>query len=272
VLDEVRSFAMFGGTKFAVVRDADSFVSRFREQLEAYVSSPAQGSVLVLRMNTLPGNQRIAKLIVKVGEILKCDPPKDLARWAIERGKTVHGITVLPDAAALLTELIGADLGRMDNELGKLALQFDGTKIDARSVSASVSFQREQEMYDMTNELAAGHTDAAMRRWRQLVQLDSSAEFRAVTWLGMWLEDVGRALRAKQQGRMSEFMRSAGWKYKGDRLNAFLKNTESLGMSGYRRALRKLASTDHRIKSGIGEAETSVEDFLLSLSPAKPRR
>ena len=33
VLDELRSYAMFGGAKLVVVRDADAFISRFREQL-----------------------------------------------------------------------------------------------------------------------------------------------------------------------------------------------------------------------------------------------
>src|SRR5438128_1379124 len=33
VLDELRSFAMFGGAKLVVVRNGDEFVSRFREQL-----------------------------------------------------------------------------------------------------------------------------------------------------------------------------------------------------------------------------------------------
>jgi len=52
----------------------------------------------------------------------------------------------------------------------------------------------------MTDEIAAGHTTAALRRWRQLVQMDSSAEFRAVTWLGMWLEKAIKALAMKQRG------------------------------------------------------------------------
>src|SRR5918997_1158221 len=48
VLDELRSFAMFGGSKVVVVRDADAFVSRFREQLEDYVASPTDSGTLVL--------------------------------------------------------------------------------------------------------------------------------------------------------------------------------------------------------------------------------
>src|SRR3954463_4763664 len=83
VLDEVRSFAMFGGAKLVVVRDADEFVSRFREQLEDYLEQPSTSGTLVLRMTSLPKNQRIYKAITKVGKVEECDPPKDLARWAV---------------------------------------------------------------------------------------------------------------------------------------------------------------------------------------------
>src|SRR5687768_12781168 len=61
VLDEVRSFAMFGGAKLVVVRDADAFLSRYREQLEDYVDHPSSSSTLVLRLSSLPSNQRIYK-------------------------------------------------------------------------------------------------------------------------------------------------------------------------------------------------------------------
>src|SRR5215207_3794492 len=46
VLDDLRSFAMFGGGKVVVVRSADAFISRFREQLEEYVSFPTGTATL----------------------------------------------------------------------------------------------------------------------------------------------------------------------------------------------------------------------------------
>src|SRR2546423_10200024 len=69
VLDELRSFAMFGGGKLVVVRNADDFVTRFREQLENYVAQPSDSATLVLRLCSLPANQRIYKLITKMGEV-----------------------------------------------------------------------------------------------------------------------------------------------------------------------------------------------------------
>src|SRR5688572_8872838 len=180
VLDELRSFAMFGGAKLVVVRDADAFTTRFRQQLEDYVASPSSSGTLVLRLSSLPANQKIYKAIAKSGKIVDCDPPKDPVRWIVEHGRSAHGITLAPDAARLLAELVGNDLGRLDSELAKLALHCEGSAtVDAKAITEAVSFQREQEMRDMTAELATGNTACALRRWRQLVQLDPSAEFRA---------------------------------------------------------------------------------------------
>src|SRR5437773_9426801 len=73
VLDELRCYSMFGGgcAKLVVVRNADDFVSRFREQLEDYVAAPSDSGVLVLRLSSLPKVQRIYKLIQKSGQIIE---------------------------------------------------------------------------------------------------------------------------------------------------------------------------------------------------------
>jgi DNA polymerase III delta subunit len=124
-------------------------------------------------------------------------------------------------------------------------------------VNQCVVFQREQEMWEMTNALAGGDVAEALRRWRQLVDLDSSTEFRAVTWLGMWLED----LRAAQGGRSN----AVAWKYR-DRLPMLIKTAQTLGTSGVRRAVDLLADVDRRSKSGLGEARENVERFILSFA------
>src|SRR5688572_12945857 len=112
VLDELRCYSMFGGDcgKLVVMRNADAFVTKFREQLEEYVASPADSGTLVLRLSSLPANQRIAKLIAKNGEIVPCEPPKDLPKWAVERAKSAHRVQLAPDAARVLADLIGPDL------------------------------------------------------------------------------------------------------------------------------------------------------------------
>lgn len=268
VLDELRSFAMFGGGKLVVVRDADEFLTRFREPLENYVAQPSEGSVLVLRFLSLPKTQRIYKAIAKAGEIHECDPPKpaELTRWLISRAKSPHKMTLTPDAANLLKELVGDDLGALDTELAKLAIDVEpGKPVGPDRIAGAVSFHREQEMWELTNELAVGNTQAALTRWRQLVQLDASTEFRAVTWLGMWLEDVATIVNDRPSNRLA-------WKYK-DRIAQFTKAAKAIGKAGHARAIDLLAEVDHQSKTGVGDASRNVERFILQLaSLSKPAR
>jgi DNA polymerase III subunit delta len=260
VFDELRSFAMFGGSKIIVMRNGDEFITRFREQLEAYLENPSNSATLVMRVKSLPGNQRVGKSIAKVGVVEKCEPPKpfELPPWIVQRAKSVHRITISLDAARVLAERIGADLGRLDNEIAKLALVVTGDKVAVEDVEQSVVFQREQEMWDMTNELAMGKPAEALKRWRQLMQLDPTSEFRAVTWLTMWLEEVGAILSGGNTSKLS-------WKYK-DRLPQVIKTAKSFGKERYARAVDLLAEVDKRSKSGLGDASENVERFIVSFA------
>jgi DNA polymerase III delta subunit len=265
VLDELRSFSMFGDGKIVVVANADAFVTNYREPLEQYVAAPSSSATLVLRLSSLPANQRIHKAINKIGAIVKCDSPKDLSGWIVQHAKQAHQLLIKPDAARLLADLIGSDLGRIDSELAKLALQSEGKPVTPELISGTVAFQREQEMWNMTNELASGRPAEALRRWRQLVQLDPSTEFRAVTWLTMWLEKVNQALRMKRSG-MNPFTIAQQLKiWPREMQQPFLRTADTLGEPGVAEALDLLAEIDRQSKTGVGDAASNVERFMLSL-------
>ena len=269
VLDELRSYAMFGGSKIVVVRNGEELITRFREALEEYAAHPSSSAILVLRVESLPANQRIYKAIVKVGQIEDCNPPKgkDLPAWIIRHARAAHGAAIAPDAAALLADLIGGEMGRLDTELAKLAIMSDGGKIDAQTVASAVSFARERQMWDMTNELAAGRAADALRRWRQLIAGDPSAEFRAVTWLTMWLENVRKALAMRRQG-MNDFAIGQALRiWPRENQAPFMQTAVAMGEAGVARALDLLITVDKHSKSGIGEFDTNVERFLLQMTP-----
>jgi DNA polymerase-3 subunit delta len=272
VLDELRSFAMFGSGKLVVVRNADAFLTKYRSQLEDYVAAPSSSGTLALRLTSLPANQRIYKAIAKVGAIEQCEPPKDLARWLIERARTEHRATISPDAAAMLADLIGADMGRLDGELAKLALASDDNTIGPDDVSEAVAFQRERQMWDMTNALAAGQTDEAIRRWRQLTQMDSSAEFRAITWLGMWLENVRKAIALLRGGANAFTICQQLRIWPRELQTPFIETAKAMGEAGANRALALLAEIDCQTKTGVGDAKDNVERFMLSLAANKGAR
>lgn len=268
VLDELRSFAMFAAAKLLIVRNADEFISRYRQPLETYIENPGNSGTLALRCESLPKNQRIYRLIEKVGQIFECVSPKEsqLPRWIISHARSSHNLTIDWQAANLLAELLGNDLGRIDNELAKLAISAAGKRITAEQVSGSVAFQPIQEMWRLTDALTAGQPTEAIRRWRQLVLTDPSTEFRAVTWLTIWLEKVARAAAMKQAGaKVSDICRELRI-WPTQQVESLLAIADRLGQAGIARAYDLLAELDRRTKSGLGNAATNVERFILALA------
>ena len=153
----------------------------------------------------------------------------------------------------------------MDSELAKLALSTDGKQITVDHVCAAVAFQRERQMWDMTNELACGRAADALRRWRELCAIDPSAEFRAVTWLGMWLENVRKALAMQRKGMPTFTIAQQLRIWPREIQQPFFQTAAALGDSGVARAIDLLAEVDHHSKSGIGEASSNVERFILQM-------
>ncbi|MGF1633451.1 MAG: DNA polymerase III subunit delta [Phycisphaerae bacterium] len=266
VFDELRGFSMFGGHKLVVVREADAFLTRHREHVEAYLDSPVDSGTLVLRAKTLPSNTRVYKAIKKVGDAIKVEPPKaeQLPGWIQNRAAKCHSLRLKPDAAEALADLVGADLGRLDNELAKLALQVEGV-VTIDDVTGSVAFQRDQQMWSLTDELSGGRAAPAVRRWRQLCQTDPSSEFRAVTWLGLWLEKVAGAGRMHAEGARPFDIAKQLKIWPAKNVDGVLASAKKLGPAGLAAALDQLAEIDRRNKSGLGDPARNVEAFILNV-------
>ena len=73
VYEVLSTVSMFGGGKrLVVVEGADEFVTRYRPQLEDYVARPSRAGVLVLNIESLPGNTRLYKSIAAAGLLIDC--------------------------------------------------------------------------------------------------------------------------------------------------------------------------------------------------------
>ena len=266
VFDELQTVSMFGGRRVVVVRDADAFVSSHRSLVEGYLASPATGSTLVLRMSSLPKNQKVYKLADKAGEIVACEPPKQAAipKWLISRAKKEHKLQLDPAAADLLADAIGTDLGSLDNELAKLALSSEDGTAGPELISGGVAFRREQQMWIMTDRMTAGDAAGAVTVWRQLLATDDSAEFRAVTWLGLWLEKADGALTMRAEGARPFDIAKALKIWPASNVEPLLATAQRLGRPWFRDATDRLAELDYRIKTGLADARRGCEAFIAT--------
>ncbi len=93
VFDELATVALFGGgQRMVVVSEADSFVSRYRKELEDYAANPRKTGVLVLEVDTWPSNTRLFKHLAESGLQIDCKVPgeDEVFTWIRERSQRVY--------------------------------------------------------------------------------------------------------------------------------------------------------------------------------------
>ena len=199
VHEVLSTVAMFGGGKrLAVVEDADDFVSRYRPQLEDYVARPSRGGVLVLDLDSLPSNTRLYKSIAAEGLLIDCAAPTParLGKWLTDWAKQRHQVQLASAAAETLVEMIGPELGLLDQELAKLALlAVDGKNISPELVGQSVGGWRTKTTWEMLDAAMDGNVREAML---QLDRLLASGE-QPVGLLGQISASLRRFAAATQQ-------------------------------------------------------------------------
>ena len=214
VHEVLSTVAMFGGGKrLAVVEDADDFVTRYRAQLEDYVARPSRSGVLVLDLDSLPSNTRLYKSIAAEGLLIDCSAPAPakLCKWLAEWAKQHHHVQLPQAAAEMLVELIGPELGLLDQELAKLALMAgDEKKISPELVSRSVGGWRAKTTWEMLDAALDGNVREAMLQLDRLLasgeqpigllgQISASLRrFAAATRLVLQAEAAGRRANLRE--------------------------------------------------------------------------
>lgn len=164
VHDELETLPLLSPRRFVVVENADPFVTRERARLEKYVAQPSAVGVLVLDVTTWPSNTRLAKLLPDEATLV-CKTPAAhrLPEWCRAWASARHGKELAPAAAQLLVELVGAEMGMLDQELAKLALYAgDALRIESADVDVLVGHSREENTWKVFDLIGAGQGGAAL--------------------------------------------------------------------------------------------------------------
>ena len=172
VLRDVSTVVLFGaGKRLVVVEQAEAFLSQYRDKLEDYVSNPSVAGSLFLVLNSFPSNTRLYKKVAEKGVIFDCKTlsSKVIAPWLIEWSKRSRNAVLNRESAELLVELIGDDLGILDQEVQKLALLSGDDSIGVNLVQENVGSQRQRKVWDLVDAALDGRTAEALRQLNALL-------------------------------------------------------------------------------------------------------
>lgn len=153
ILEAAQTLPMMAERRFVHVSDVHKLKADAQERLAQYVTAPADTTVLVLSGEKVDGRRKLGQTLKKKKAIFTFDPPKQwaLTDWIEERAET-RGVELDRDAAGLLGDFVGAEVGPIDRALEKLSL-FAGEprRITAEDVQEVVAPTRVNSIFDLTD-------------------------------------------------------------------------------------------------------------------------
>jgi DNA polymerase-3 subunit delta len=201
VYDELQTVPFFSPRRIVMVDGADPFVTRYRAQLEKCIDKLPASGVLVLDVKTWAANTRLAKMVSNDAAIVcKAPPAYKLAPWCTEWAQTQHQKQLPATAAGLLVDLVGADMGLLDQEILKLAIYVgERKKIDAADVDRLVGNNRTESTWKIFDALGAGQAPEALDILDRA--LDKGEEpLKIMGAFSMQLRRLAQAARLATQG------------------------------------------------------------------------
>lgn len=186
---------MLGDRRLVLVREPETLDGDL-EQLGRWAADPAPTSTLVLAPASFDRRLRWTQSLLATCRVVVCEAPgrADLDAW-VKRTLSGRGITVRPDALALLADLVESDTLLLGNELEKLALYCQAKKVvEKDDVAALLGRTRALEIWDLTNALEDGRQDIAVQALRRLLEQGAAVPLL----VGMLDWCVGRLLASEE--------------------------------------------------------------------------
>jgi DNA polymerase III subunit delta len=290
VLDELATMSMFGGgRRMVVVEEADKFVSGHREELEDYCQKPRPNSVLVLAVDSWPANTRLFKKLAESGLQINCnlpgnrfgDPDEDaVLKWLSARAEAKYQAQLDARAGELLLEIVGPQLGRLDQELAKLALLAGAEKsrkITRELVEQAVGGWRAKTAWAMIEAALEGRGAVALVELDRLL-LAGEEPIALLAMMSGSLRRMAAATRIIEEAEsnrrritLAEALREAGVTPKKFVLDKTERQLRQIGRGRAKELYGWLLEADLALKgvSSSGErARLVLEQLIVRLSTA----
>lgn len=265
VIDSLLTISMWNPRQIVLVEDADEFVSNFRDGVEAYLDRPAKKAVLILDVKTWPSNTRLYKKVAAIGLPLDCNELKGaaLSGWITKACRSRHGKTIDRQAAQLLVDLAGTELGLIDQELAKLAAYVGNVpSIDATAVERLVGGWKTETTWKMLDAVRDGQMATALELLDKLLTAGEHP-LKLLGGVNYVFRPVAKATELSRQGKpLAEALTAGGVKpFNVQQMIPYLKR---IGRPRAQRILTWLLAADLDLKGASALPERTIVERLLA--------
>lgn len=272
ILEAQRNLSLLDPVAVVLVRDAGRLPAAECERLLASLDAPPGTPPLVFWDVSVDRRRKLFQEVAKRGGETNFAPPRaaDAERWLLEEARRT-GAKLQPAAAALLVDLLGANLLRLRSTLAMLALSVgEGGAIDRERVVDLVPEARSHALYELQDQMTARRGARAVALLREALDHGEGPEVLLGTLFAQLRRLLfARALRARVEPsqRKDRLVRETGTPaFKAD---ALLEAAGRIAPGDLRRAFARLGDVDAAIKRGRADAVASLEAWLVDFCASR---
>lgn len=157
IVAQAKRYPMMAERQVVIVKEAQE-LSRTIENLVSYAEQPQPTTVLVLcyKYKKLDGRKALTKTIRKSGVLFESKKLYDnqVPDW-IRRVMQGKGYSITNKAAQMLTEFLGNDLGKINNELEKLTMILPkGSEITPQAIEENIGISKDYNNFELQSAIA----------------------------------------------------------------------------------------------------------------------
>jgi len=270
ILDECRSFGLMATHKLVIVDDADQFVrADTRPMIQRYAENPSEQATLVLRGSKW-NKGKLDDEIAKVGIILKCDSVDagTAVRWTQARANKAYGSAIDSGSAGTLVERLGSDLGRIDNELAKLATAAGkGNPITTELIAQLVGMTREEDnVWAIQSYLLCGDASKTLHELQVIMNNSPRGAHVPVSFA---CTDLARKLLGIAEGMnqgINANTLAKDMKLWGPSRDPIMHTARKIGPDRARKLFDECVRADMALKSSVGTPMRTLEMLAISFA------
>lgn len=204
MLAAIGTVSLLAEDRVVMIHHLDELRAKEQDGLAAALQAIPPGTLVIIttgaksdgRSSKAPLSAALMKVVKAVGEVVDCQPPRDLAAWLSTEAATL-GKRLDPRTADLIVRTVGSDCDRLLGELAKLAMYLGSeTDILPAAVHECLCVSEEATTFMLVDAIGVRDAPRALEVLRVLVP-DHGSRGAALPVLGM----IARQLRLIWQAR-----------------------------------------------------------------------
>ena len=270
-IDNANQLPMMAARRLVVIRDFDKIKEEELEIVLDYLKRPSPTTTVVFRAASLDQRRKITAALMKACTVVNFEKLTDAqASKYAEAFLKSRGCRIEPAALGHLLALLGTPMGRLVNELEKLAAYAEGGFINDAAIEQLVPRVREHTGFELWDAIMKRDRKRAMRMMHRM--LDDKAE--PVMLVGSIAGLYRRLLTAKdliaRRASFEEVAKATG-QY-GGRAKEFNMIVSRLSREEIVYGLKRLAEVDVAIKSSEATPRLQLEFLIAELTMPESAR